>query len=570
MGHAIERHRDGGDDLNGGVAPGLGAPKQRVDDREDCQPRHVAAARGYSIFAHFTLISTGMSSGGRSVGLCPALPSKIVVDMTREEVFAMCPALVELEEKLGGVEGKERIELSGDGAGGCLPVLDADEQLARSVPIDLPVVPVEGAAHECHANSILRFEHDPTLTFATGFALGSDELWYHHSWIIEQRGSDEVILETTPEPDKLRRYVGLRYQGEEAFALIEQFRVWLGPRIQSGSKMDAFSKLIPPDDPPADPKDDDVQLSMLENGLDFIRSGLKHIAKPVSKFDLKYAVLHLSAGIELVLKDRLRREDWTQIFVKPEDATPEKLKSGNFKSVNLHQCLERLEEHCPVELPDKALLQSFKDQRNPIEHFELNHSRAALEASSAIVLGSLLDFIGEAYEEEDLSRDESDLLQEIRTSLAEFKRFTTERMAEIQWFLEDHKKHHGEIVVCPSCIQDALMADCDVKCAFCGYAASAEDAAELYITNTLGVSRYYCMKEGETYPLRNCPNCDNEALVYEEGYTENDGICFACGNTPSPGDLTSCDQCQELCDPDDLTGGMCMDCFRAYVAQDNT
>src|SRR4030095_5920957 len=57
--------------------------------------------------------------------------------------------------------------------------------------------------------------------------------------------------------------------------------------------------------PEHEPEDDDVQLSMLENGLDFIASGLKHIASPISKFDLKYAVLHLSAGIELVLKDRL-------------------------------------------------------------------------------------------------------------------------------------------------------------------------------------------------------------------------------------------------------------------------
>src|SRR5450759_2719762 len=107
--------------------------------------------------------------------------------------------------------------------------------------------------------------------------------------------------------------------------------------------------------PSKEPDDDDLQLSMLENGLDFILSGLKYIGSPSSKFALKYAVLHLSAGIELVLKDRLRREDWTQIFVKPEDATEEKLKSGNFKSVNLYQCLERLEEHCPVDLPDKAL-----------------------------------------------------------------------------------------------------------------------------------------------------------------------------------------------------------------------
>jgi hypothetical protein len=317
------------------------------------------------------------------------------------------------------------------------------------------------------------------------------------------------------------------------------------------------------------PDDDDLQLSMLENGLDFIVSGLKHIGSPVSKFDLKYAVLHLSAGIELVLKDRLRREDWTQIFVKPDEATEEELKSGTFKSVNLYQCLERLEEHCPVPLPDKALLLSFKDQRNPIEHFALNHSREALEASSAVVLGALIDFIGDAYEEEDFSREESELLQQIRTGLAEFQRFTVERMADIQPLLEEHKQHYGRIVVCPSCMQDALMTDCDVRCAFCGYAASAENAAEFYIANTIGTSRHYSMKEGETYPLRNCPNCDNEALVFEEGYTESNGVCFACGDTPSPSEYVSCDQCQELCHDEDRSGGMCPDCLRAYLSEDH-
>lgn len=86
---------------------------------------------------------------------------------------------------------------------------------------------------------------------------------------------------------------------------------------------------------PKQAANDSVQLSMLENGLDFIASGLKHITSPLPKFNLKYAVRHLSAGIDLVLKDRLRRQDWTQIFVKPADATMAQLKSGMLKSVTL-------------------------------------------------------------------------------------------------------------------------------------------------------------------------------------------------------------------------------------------
>jgi hypothetical protein len=47
--------------------------------------------------------------------------------MTREEVFALCPVLPELEQKLSGIEGKAWIELSGDGSNenpGCLPSPD--------------------------------------------------------------------------------------------------------------------------------------------------------------------------------------------------------------------------------------------------------------------------------------------------------------------------------------------------------------------------------------------------------------------------------------------------------------
>ena len=84
--------------------------------------------------------------------------------------------------------------------------------------------------------------------------------------------------------------------------------------------------------PSGKPGSDAIQLSMLENGLDFIRSGLKSIASPQSKFDLKYAVLHLSAGIELVLKDRLRREDWTLIFDDVTQADERKLEKAASKA----------------------------------------------------------------------------------------------------------------------------------------------------------------------------------------------------------------------------------------------
>ena len=63
-----------------------------------------------------------------------------------------------------------------------------------------------------------------------------------------------------------------------------------------------------------------MQYSMLENGMDFIISGILHLQKAESENveeniqgrELKYALLHLSSGIELVFKSRLNIEHWTK------------------------------------------------------------------------------------------------------------------------------------------------------------------------------------------------------------------------------------------------------------------
>lgn len=311
-----------------------------------------------------------------------------------------------------------------------------------------------------------------------------------------------------------------------------------------------------------------VQLSMLENALDFIRSGLKLIASPQSKFDLKYAVLHLSAGTELVLKDRLRREDWKLIFADQASANKKDFASGNFRSVDLKECLKRLAACCDVTLPDKAVLQAFKSLRNPIEHFQMDTNRHALEASSAVVLGPLFDFIGEAFDERDLSYEESELLQEIRTLLVSFKRFTARRLNAIKPLLKAHRKGHGKVVECPSCLQDALMADYEVRCGFCGYTANCEDAATLYISNNYG--GFYDPSDPEPERLYICPNCENHSLVFEGGHGDKGGICFSCGDTPGPADYDFCMDCNELSDPETMCGGRCSGCFYAFCERPNT
>jgi hypothetical protein len=105
----------------------------------------------------------------------------------------------------------------------------------------------------------------------------------------------------------------------------------------------------------------DFRYSLLENGLDFVLSSLEHLtaasaftatpphAKQLQqKRHLKYALLHLCSGIELIFKERLRQEDWQLIFNNVEEADEKVYESGDFKSVYFNDA--------KIDLPTNALL----------------------------------------------------------------------------------------------------------------------------------------------------------------------------------------------------------------------
>lgn len=320
----------------------------------------------------------------------------------------------------------------------------------------------------------------------------------------------------------------------------------------------------------------DIEFALLENSLDFIESGLRHISRAQNKRDLKYATLHLASGIELVLKARLEREDWRLLFIEPEEADERRYTTGDFKSIGMDTCIDRFVDECGIEIrpEDRATLTSFRRKRNRFEHFAIIDTKEAVEASAVSVLSIVLDFVNREFEHDELSEEESRLLEAIRTSIAEFRRFTEERLQIISPRIKEARGEYGAIVQCPLCLQKSLSADVNVECLFCGYKAEAEDAAEMFIANVLQESRYRAFKEGYDYPLYLCPNCDNQALV-DKGISggmapQVQFVCFACGFEWLEGDLRVCELCGNPKDPEDFFAGQCSDCFRAYTDRDNT
>jgi hypothetical protein len=314
-----------------------------------------------------------------------------------------------------------------------------------------------------------------------------------------------------------------------------------------------------------------LQLNLFENGLDFILSALNYL-KHTNENDknlsnVKYAVLHMSAGVELILKYRLSLEHWSLLFSKIEVANIQKLKNGDFQSVDSKECITRLENICGLSINQsmKESIRSLRDKRNKLEHFEIDESVNALKSSLFKVLNPILDFIHEQIPKDDL--DEHDyLLKDIRSELRDIDDFIKDRMEFIKEDLDEWKST-STFTTCPHCYQTTLCVNEDfTKCFFCGY--SQLDRCELaneFIWEILNVSEYECITQGGEYPLYRCIECGEETLVYLSLYLETGGwICFNCGIHWDVNEINFCVDCNEPFYPK-YQELICRDCLNSKL-----
>lgn len=312
---------------------------------------------------------------------------------------------------------------------------------------------------------------------------------------------------------------------------------------------------------------DNIQFDLIENGLDFVSSGVEHILKDKSPHLLKYAILHLSAGTELLLKEILKNEHWSLIFENPNNAKYELLTAGEFKSVDFETLLTRLINISEIEMSEKdiSILRQLRKLRNKIEHFEFNQNTKAIKSLSSKVLCLLLNFINENFDTSKLSDTSKEYVEKLRSDAIKFKEFATLRTAQIKTDLITAQKKYN-LESCPLCRQAALVLNDDLQCLFCGYADEAEKVAELYAENILGESRYICMTDGGEFPVIECIHCGEETFVDKgvDGY-----VCFSCFETNQDSDLKSCTYCGQLFESRDDESEMCEYCVDYLINKDD-
>lgn len=105
---------------------------------------------------------------------------------------------------------------------------------------------------------------------------------------------------------------------------------------------------------------------LVENALDFFRRAVDEVGDSP-----KYSIIHFSTAVELILKARLLKEHWSLVFSKLKAAEPEKLESGEFRSVSFSQARLRLKKIVGEELTssERETFSQLRDHRNQLVHF---------------------------------------------------------------------------------------------------------------------------------------------------------------------------------------------------------
>ncbi|WP_148589765.1 hypothetical protein [Streptomyces sp. WAC01526] len=237
----------------------------------------------------------------------------------------------------------------------------------------------------------------------------------------------------------------------------------------------------------------DLDLPPVANGLDYLVSVVDLLVpdnegdQPTSR-NLKYAILHLDAAAEVLLKARLEIEHWSLVVGRIEKGTTyAKYKAGDFQSVGTEEALRRLRQMAEVDIPAEgdASLTALGKLRNQLQHYGLVATRETIEPVAAQVLDFLIAFLDDrllpTLQPVDQARAENDMLH-VRYGLNRIQGYVDTRMSRLA---DELAGLEDRTVQCTRCFQDALVADdgvapATVRCHFCRTAFTPEDIAAEY------------------------------------------------------------------------------------------
>lgn len=303
---------------------------------------------------------------------------------------------------------------------------------------------------------------------------------------------------------------------------------------------------------------------LLENSFDYVLQAIDDLENDHPRGNgIKYSILHLWSGIELLVKYRLSREHWSLLIsdFKKKDSTKSGFIEGKCHTVSFEVASDRLKNICGITSIENhmKILKSLQEERNKLEHFHSNTNTYWANGVLLTAWSFIYDFVHETILD-DMPELAGEMFEEIKDKMHSHDEYVKARLQAIsQPYLENLKSAVPfPVVECPECMQEAIIVNGEVvTCGFCKIENSSVDLLE--------------RAEPESGAER-CPECENEAFVLVDNggtaWNKYDYVCFCCFNGWTRAEIDHCDMCTVPIGNDDEDGSsICANCF-SYLTRD--
>lgn len=248
-----------------------------------------------------------------------------------------------------------------------------------------------------------------------------------------------------------------------------------------------------------------IKISLLENSHNFVDEALKKaVLAEGDPIHWKYAIFSLVQSIELILKERLRREHKILIFQnidKPQN------------TVGLDLAIDRLKKISSIQFSknDLAAIQTAKKWRNLIVHYEFEIDPKELKLVFAKLLGFSMQFNKKEFElyldVEVKGRSWDEAL-----SILEYASELYERAKEL---IKEEQRSLEFIWDCPNCGYDTFIIEDGINCCYvCGFSEDViecPDCKEFFFSSETKEFQF-----GENFTERYCDNCYHKRMHDDE------------------------------------------------------
>jgi hypothetical protein len=220
------------------------------------------------------------------------------------------------------------------------------------------------------------------------------------------------------------------------------------------------------------------KFNILENAIDSLKQGIGFALKDSpTQGELKLSVLLIAQSVELLLKERLKREHWSLIFTKVEQAG-----NLNANTVTVDEAIKRLEQiaHVILDKEERDSITLFSDIRNRIQHYEIEITFEETLGKAHAAIAFITRFLKDEFQSDIREYLEQDDIQKLIYVDEALKHLIVLAQQNIERIRKENEPSRPkeqvywqfEIMTCPECWQDYYVFSPDShisQCQLCNH-----------------------------------------------------------------------------------------------------